>query len=181
MKNSLLILIFSCIALATAAQEKIKADTISVPKAALNDLTPQISMPLFSGDESLQVGFPLFDASIFSQPLLPDYSKNLDFSKYIEKYNTQSYSFSPAVSYFFNPFLTNETIFNQSIYRLNNRLSIGGNSFGARSVFDKPVLNPAIEEMNIRGASMFMQYKVSDKFKIETRVSISNGRSPLLP
>jgi len=64
---------------------------------------------------------------------------------------------------------------------LNDRLKVGGNRFGANSVFDAPAMNPAIQKMSIQGASMFMQYKISDKFKVETRVSISNQKSPLTP
>jgi len=121
-----------------------------------------------------------FDHSIFNESLLPDYRKNLDFKKYLNNPIITSFQLNSLGNYF-NPFLTNETIFNQSLYRLGDRLSFGGNSFGARSVFDRPVLNPEIQDMNIKGATMFIQYKVSDKFKIETRVSISNRKSPFEP
>ena len=54
---------------------------------------------------------------------------------------------------------------------------MGGNSFGAQSVFDRPKMNQAIQDMSIKGASMFMQYNVTDHFKVQTRISISNRRS----
>lgn len=77
----------------------------------------------------------------------------------------------------YSPFFSSGKIFNQATYRVNNRFSFGGNSFGAQSVFDQPALNPAIQNMSTKGASMFMQYKVSKNFKIETRVSVSNHNS----
>jgi len=78
----------------------------------------------------------------------------------------------------YSPFFTSGKIFNQAIYRVNDRFSFGGNSFGTQSVFDQPALNPAIQIMSTKGASMFLQYKVSKNFKIETRVSVSNHDSP---
>jgi hypothetical protein len=35
-----------------------------------------------------------------------------------------------------------------------------------------------MNDFSVKGASMFMQYKVSDKFKVQTRISISNGHAP---
>lgn len=45
----------------------------------------------------------------------------------------------------------------------------------------QPKINATIQDMSIKGASMFLQYKVSDQFKIQTRVSISNHQSPWEP
>jgi hypothetical protein len=72
-------------------------------------------------------------------------------------------------------------VFNQATYQLNDKFSVGGNSFGAQSVFDRPKINSSINEMSTKGASMFMQYKVSKNFKVETRVSVSSHKSPWEP
>lgn len=123
----------------------------------------------------------LMDLSIFHQPLLPDYSKNLDFKKFMYPPRTTSYSYYP-ISSLYNPVFPFVHVFNQNSYQLNDRLLIGGNSFGIRSVFDRPKLNQTIQDMGIKGASMFMQYKINDHFKVQTRVSISNqGSAPWEP
>jgi hypothetical protein len=122
----------------------------------------------------------LLDKSMFNQPLLPDYNKNLDLKKYLNYSKSSTGSFS-TVGYIVSPFYTNGTIFNQSTYRLSDRVSFGGNSFGTQSVFDAPRMNSSINDMSTKGASMFMQYKVSKNFKVETRVSVTTHKSPWEP
>lgn len=171
MKRFVLTVIFSCIILYAFSQEEIGSDTI--PKFNLKvdlsqPITPERS---FLGDDSFLLKLTL------NQPLLPDYSKNLGFlgSLNSTKLSVQSY---PISVFGYSPLLSSGKIFNQGSYQLNNRLSLGGNSFGARSVFDQPQLNPSIHDMSIRGTSMFLQYKVSKNFKVEGRVSISNHSNP---
>ncbi len=107
----------------------------------------------------------------FDQPLVVDYN-------YSElNYPLQLSNSLPV----FNPFISSLTITNQAHYKLNNRLTFGGNSFSASSIFDPVPLNPSIQEMGIRGASMFLQYKISDKVKIGGSISISNKQSPYFP
>jgi hypothetical protein len=159
-----------------SAQEDIFSDSISKKHPELLVKQPSMERSLMLDATTFPIEINTLNYSIFDQPLLPLQNKNLDFLKYLNpsKQNNLSYSFSGTS---FNPVYPFGTIFNQSIYRLNDRLMIGGNSFGAQSVFDPPKLNSSIQDMSIKGASMFMQYKVSDHFKVETRVSISNGRS----
>lgn len=117
----------------------------------------------------------------FGQKLFGSNNQNFDFSSLklgSNKGLISSSSFS-VPGYF--PYFDNQAVFNQSTYRLNERFSFGGGSFGARSFARQPVLNPAIEDMDIKGASLFFQYKISDKVKIETRVSVSDRKSPFIP
>lgn len=173
MKRIVSILIFSCITLLTFAQEKIIFDTI--PNPAINKGELLFEQPLIL-DNALTFGkLNLINHSVFNQPLIPDYNKLLDFKKVLSSAKTYS-STNMGVGY--SPFFSSGKIFNQATYRVNDRFSFGGNSFGAQSVFDQPALNPAIQNMSTKGASMFMQYKVSKNFKIETRVSVSNHDSP---
>jgi len=58
----------------------------------------------------------------------------------------------------------NETAFSDEINSLNYL------------IFDQPLLTP-YNNMSIKGSSMFMQYKVNEHFKVETRISISNRPS----
>jgi hypothetical protein len=74
-----------------------------------------------------------------------------------------------------SPFLRNETVFSGSVYRLNDRFSLGGYSFGANSVFTAPLPNQGMNPFDVRGSTLFMQYKVSKNFKIETRVNVTHG------
>ncbi len=120
--------------------------------------------------------FNLLDISIFDQPLLSDYNKNLDFIKNLNQSKTTSSSHN-FEGFPFSPVFPFGHVFNQSSYQVNNRVSIGGNSFGTRSAFEPPKLNSSIQDMSIKGASMFIQYKVNDRFKVQTRVSISNRPS----
>lgn len=180
MKRFALVIISSCVMLFAFAQEEIVFDSIPKIKKApevqtLNMIRPDISGESFSSEQ-----FNWIDPALFHQPLLPDYTKNLDFKKYLNPSGFTETSFS-TFGFGYSPFLTGERIFNQSAFRLNKRFLIGGNSFGARSVFDKPGMNSSIQQMSTKGASMFMQYKVSKNFKVETRISISNRQTPWIP
>ena len=79
------------------------------------------------------------------------------------------FNFSPS------PFYRNGAIFSQASYHLSDKFTMGGYSFGANSVFSAPFPNQGMNNFDTRGATMFMQYKVSKNFKIETRVSVSQG------
>lgn len=176
MSRLLLLLIFSCSALYLTAQEKISSDSISIIPNEIKVGQPVIERSLNFNETTFpeEITFP--DISIFNQPLLPDYNKNLDFSRHL---NPKQISFSAPYSAGFSnhSIFSFGHVFNQSAYQLNDRLTFGGNSFGARSIFEAPKLNSSIQDLSIKGASMFMEYKVTDKFKVQTRVSISNRNS----
>lgn len=180
MKRFLLTFVFSGLILALIAQEKTASDTIvRVPeKPALKLSSPMA--PMIS-DEMPPIDLPvLADPLLFRQPLLPAYNKNLDFLKYLKSSGVKSMSFSDMSIGFF-PYFSTGKVFNQSSYQLNDKLLIGGNSFGVQSVFDKPKVNPTIQDMSTKGASMFLQYNVSKNFKVEGRVSVTNHSGPFQP
>jgi len=180
MKRFILMIISSCVMLFASAQEEIVLD--GIPKFQHeNDIwKPVLDKPSLLGD-SFSIGkINLIDKSMFDQPLLPDYLKNLDFKKYwgTSKFSTETFS---VTGFGITPFYSSGTIYNQATYRLNDHFSFGGNSFGAQSVFGQPKINQTIQNMSTKGASMFIEYKVSDKFKVQTRVSISNHSTPWEP
>lgn len=179
MKRLFSLLIFSCAVAFASAQEKIISDSIpeSINITETKELMP--GMPLLLKSSFSEEIFNLPDPSLFSQPLLPDFSKNLDFKKYFNQSNISAGTYNYQLG--LSPFYANGMVFNQAKYKLNDRFSFGGNSFGAQSIFDQPQMNPAIQNMSTKGASMFMQYKVSKNFKIETRVSVTNHQSPWGP
>lgn len=176
MRRYILLLISSFAVFFASAQEEIFSDTIATQLPELRMGQPAFEKTLIFNDPTLMEGFDLIENSVFNQPLFPSYNKNLDFLKYLNppKEISQTYSIRTTS---FNPVFPFGHIFNQSAYRLNDRVVIGGNSFGAQSVFDQPKINSTIQDMSIKGASLFMQYKVNDHFKVQTRVSISNRRS----
>ena len=180
MKRFALVIISSCVMLFAFAQEEIVFDTIPKIKKDSDVRSLNMTRPEISGESFSPEQFNLFDPALFHQPLLPDYTKNLDFKKYLNPSGFTGTSFS-TYGFGYSPFLTGERIFNQSAFRLNEQFLIGGNSFGARSVFDQPGINSSIQDMSTKGASMFIQYKVSKNFKVETRLSISNRQTPWIP
>lgn len=81
---------------------------------------------------------------------------------------------------YMNPFLNSFMITSQADYRLNDRFTLGGNSFAGNSIFS-PLPASSLQDMSIRGASMYLQYKISEKFKIGGGFSISSQDSPFIP
>ncbi|NOY95583.1 MAG: hypothetical protein GXO81_04255 [Chlorobi bacterium] len=77
-----------------------------------------------------------------------------------------------------NPFIRSGIIFNQARYEISEKFTLGGNSFGANSIFSAPLPNQGNTNFDYRGASMFMQYKISKNVKIETRVSVTSRPRP---
>ncbi|MBA4410173.1 MAG: hypothetical protein C0397_12200 [Odoribacter sp.] len=162
------------------SQEEIVLDSIPKFQSATVINQPHLIKPSAFDDSFSPEGLSLFEPFRFNQPLLPDYNQNLDFLKFSGALKVE------GVPYFisgfgYSPFLSAGKIFNRATYRVNDRLSLGGNSFGSQSVFDLPRINPSIQDMSTKGASMFLQYKVSKNFKVEGRVSISNRPNHLEP
>lgn len=76
-----------------------------------------------------------------------------------------------------SPFVRNGTVFSAGEYQFSDKFKIGGFSYGANSVFSAPLPKQGLNNnYDFNGASMFMQYKVSKNFKIETRVNVQQGR-----
>lgn len=65
------------------------------------------------------------------------------------------------------------TLFTQAVYHASDKLSIGGSSFGVNSVLHPPL--PAFKGSNYdyRGVSVFLEYKVSENFRIGGGVTVS--------
>jgi hypothetical protein len=180
MKRIFCLIISSCAFLINYAQEDIFSDSIHSLNPEIIDFQHPIENSISLNDLPFSNKFLLIDPSVFNQPLLPDFSKNLNFnvnqSSSLTKFDFYSLGTS-GIDYF----LPYGTIFNQATYRINNRWMFGGNSFGSNSIFEAPKLNANMHDMSIKGASMFFQYKVSEKFKIQTRVEISNRTNPWVP
>lgn len=73
-------------------------------------------------------------------------------------------------------FIHNGAILSGANYKLGDRLSVGGFSYGGHSIFSAPFPNRGVNNFDFRGSTLFMQYNISKNFKIGTHISVT--RSP---
>jgi hypothetical protein len=125
----------------------------------------------------------------FGNELLPETTKltgfdlNTEFAKMyslnFNVYNFNSYfnsDISTGINPFPSPFYQNGMVFSEGAYNLGNKFTFGGYSYGANSIMSGPPLpNMGMDKFQRYGSTIFMQYKVSKNFKIETRVNVSQG------
>jgi len=123
----------------------------------LGGLMEPLTMPEFNFNTPLTVGWNFH---------LPENSFH---------FHNFSRTFPGRVGLGTSPFLRNETVFSGSVYQLNDRFTFGGYSFGANSAFSAPFPNQGMNNFDVRGSTIFMQYNVSKNFKIETRVNVTQG------
>lgn len=76
---------------------------------------------------------------------------------------------------FYSPFYRNTKILSTAAYQLSDKFTLGGFSYGANNIFSAPYPNKGINNFDSYGSTLFMQYKVSKNFKIETRVNVLQG------
>lgn len=126
-------------------------------------------------DNSLYGGLIGFKSAFFKQPLTTETNWKIDFSAFTNPFSIANQAQNIGIGY--NPMFGQFSIMNQARYQISDKFSIGGNSFAGSSIFDPMPMNRPFNEMGIKGASMFMEYKVSKKLKIETRVSVTNRDS----
>ncbi|MGV8139181.1 MAG: hypothetical protein AB2L20_28640 [Mangrovibacterium sp.] len=74
----------------------------------------------------------------------------------------------------FHPLINSFSIQTAASYRLNDKFILSGNSFSANSIYNLLPASPDLRNMNIRGASMFLQYKISKSIHIGGGVSVTN-------
>lgn len=115
---------------------------------------------------------------------LPDFNFDSELARrrnyFISEFNYNQFftgsffPFSPGLA--FPPFIRNGTVFSGANYKINDRISLGGFSYGGNSIFSAPLPNRGIGNYDFRGSTFFMEYNVSRNFKIGTSVSVT--RSP---
>jgi hypothetical protein len=136
------------------------------PEPALKDIG--IDMP-FNFNSPAKLFVPVFD---FSKYLHSNWT--VSYSSFANpSWNAVGYSLlTPGI---FSPFWGSGSVFSEATYRVNGKFLFGGNSFGANSIFTAPISRPGTEQWEIRGASMFMEYKVSKNFRIGASVTVSEN------
>ena len=133
-----------------------------MPSFSLEVLAPGI------GGEGMKMA--VFD---FSQALMGWRSEGLSSFPFFWPGGRWSTPGAGAGGSLFMPFRA--TLFSQAYRQLNNRLTIGGNSFGVTPPWAVPFRGTGDTHYDWRGASMFMEYKVNRNFRISTRVSVSGS------
>lgn len=177
--NRLLYIILICISINKIAigQEKTNLDSLIIELERLKKEKLLISKPLPAINDPDFENFGLKSIPLFEKISIPERNFEFDFNKILDNRSLRFYT-EDISPHSINSHSFGLNIFNKSAFEINDKFTLGGNNFGANSIFDKPKLNQSINDMSIKGASMFLQYKVSDKFKVETRVSISNKQHP---
>ncbi len=75
-------------------------------------------------------------------------------------------------------FFHNSRVLSSAVYKLNDRLKLGGYSLGFNPAFTAPLPNQGINNFDVRSSTLFMQYNISKKFKVETRINVTHGSVP---
>jgi len=66
-------------------------------------------------------------------------------------------------------------VLSEGSYKVSDRFSIGGYSFGANHLFSPAPPFPDANNFDFRGSTLFMKYNISKNFRIETRFNVTQG------
>ncbi len=154
------------------------------------DLPPADQDTLFLKSPLAAEPLPLFDISgiedhITLQPFSGLTVPVFDLTRYLRPgwriITSPASSFFPAFpgptpqTGIFFPFGGTGSVFSEATFSLNNKLTIGGNSFGIRSPFAPLPGISGTNRYDIRGATMFMEYKVNKNFRIGAGITVTDG------
>jgi hypothetical protein len=151
-----------------SAQEPVKTsiqkeDSLKISAPGLWE--PGLELPAFKLDFNGFSDFPMkfvtpsFD---FSGILKSKWKTDVSFSNRFLSF--------PYISTYF-PF--SGTIFNQAVFQANDKLKIGGNSFGLNSLLHAPLPGVGPGNYDYRGMSVFMEYKINKNFRIGGSISVA--------
>lgn len=170
MKQFLLIL-FSVIALQATAQQGLQMDFGEVDSSEV-ELQRRIEYnQLISGN--FNTNALAYDLNLPKFNLQQEYQKRYGLSlEFLPTNNLLFTGLSSGPIGTYSPFYHNGTILSEQAFQLGDKLIIGGYSYGANNIHTTPNPNPKASYFDTYGSTMYMQYKVSKNFKIETRVSV---------
>jgi hypothetical protein len=102
------------------------------------------------------------------------YSLNLNLYNFNNMFNS---GFSTGMmNPFYSPFYQNGMVLSEGAYKFSDKFTFGGFSYGSNSMMSGPPMpTPGMDKFDRYGSTLFMQYKVSKNFKIETRFNVSQG------
>jgi hypothetical protein len=157
-----------------AAQEAVKP-MMSQKDSVIRGLKPGATAPLLFQPPLIPAGlnFELQDLPAFTPKItapvfdLSAYMKN----RWVVTYNSgNGLPVFPSGS-FFTPVWG--TLFNQAVFQASDKLKIGGNSFGVNSLLHAPLPSGNGGNYDYRGVSVFMEYKVTNNFRIGGSISVA--------
>ena len=114
---------------------------------------------------------------------LPGFNFHDEFARrYTLNLNMQSFGgipfsgFSAGSMYpMFSPFYQNGMVLSEAAYKVGDKFTFGGFSYGTNSMMSAPLPNQGMNKFDSYGSTIFLQYKVSKNFKIETRFNVNQG------
>ncbi len=175
MRTIILLILLRIVAFPCFAQEK-NADSIAADNFKWEETKLVYDQLFIFSDNSLYGTPDYLGAAFFNQPLFPENNWKIDFDALKRDRPVAGFS----MLYGYVPSFGVFSIMNQARYQVNGRFSVGGNSFSGSSLFDPMPLNRPFNERGVKGVSMFMEYKVSNKFTFGVRVEMINHQ-PLFP
>lgn len=102
--------------------------------------------------------------------------------RYTLNLNLQSFGGIPFTGFsagsmypMFSPFYQNGMVLSEAAYKFGDKFTFGGFSYGANSMLSAPLPNQGMNKFDSYGSTIFLQYKVSKNFKIETRFNVNQG------
>lgn len=151
-------------------------------------------MPLIPDQDTLPAATErsiIFDPPLTGVPPLDDWMKlasdinfdfnNLKFTQY-QRISSIFMTRGGATDFIFRPgierpgsLFLNETVLSGSVFKLNNRFSVGGYSFGANVPWNGSLSNRELNQFDFRGSTLFMEYHISKNFRIGTQMHIIQG------
>ncbi len=132
----------------------------------------------------------LLSGTYMSDDLIPFHIPEFDVNAELSKrwsFNASDISFTPVLWNDFFPGVTGSpasffyhggSVLNSAAYKVNDRLKLGGYSLGVNPVFTAPLPNQGMNNFDVRSSTIFMQYNISSKFKVETRINVTHGPVP---
>lgn len=130
----------------------------------------------------------VFGANLMDEKIeLPDFNFLAEYhNRYtinLDVYPVANYSFggisSGMTNPFYSPFYGNAMVLSAAAYQLGDKFVLGGYSYGTNSIFAAPSSNRGMNNFDSYGSTLFLQYKVSKNFKIETRINVQQrGQHP---
>jgi len=153
-----------------------------------------ILMPLETDSSQIelerQIEYRQLISGQFNNDLLPETVKlsgfdlNTEFSK-MYSLNLNLYNFNSMFNQglstgmmnpFYSPFYQNGMVLSEGAYKFSDKFTFGGFSYGSNSMMSGPPMpTMGMDKFDRYGSTLFMQYKVSKNFKIETRFNVSQG------
>ena len=176
--KTILVQVFLILSVIARAQERLVLKPLETDSVQLNLQRQMEYRQLISGQIAPEMNV--------EKLVLPQFSYKSEFLKRYS-YHVDPYDFydfplhgfrTGMIDPYYSPFVRNGAVLSEGAYRLNDKFTFGGFSYGANSVMSAPFPNQGINKFDTYGSTLFMQYKVSKNFKIETRVNVQQRGTP---